>query len=184
MPACGRVGISICTHMIIPIEHNITSCCPPCISPITTHADSTALSRTTVSSIAARFSKPPWGQKETVTHHGGKWIHHTNNSVLFLHRMVSLKQEATLNKTNRYIQQPGVDYLGRRSEAWAGPPTAGTSWPKASARASKISSSSSTIAASWSNTRQIAGFDLTKNRHSQIIPHLGQYDTNFNIFCK
>lgn len=38
-------------------------------------------------------------------------------------------------------------YLGNRRAAWPGPPTAGTSWPNASARASKISSSSSTIAA-------------------------------------
>lgn len=37
--------------------NTLTSCWPPCISPITMHADSTALSRTTVSSIAARFSR-------------------------------------------------------------------------------------------------------------------------------
>lgn len=48
-------------------------------------------------------------------------------------------------------------YLGKRRAAWPGPPTAGTSCPKASARASKISSSSSTIA----DTTHITGGQST-----------------------
>lgn len=56
-PTSNKVRSVQQNYSLQSFAYTLTPCCPPCMSPITTQADSTALSRTTVSSIAARFSK-------------------------------------------------------------------------------------------------------------------------------